>query len=101
MPEWIMPWFVFEMLGEHLGLVCREGRREPKQFWKQGANRTDRRTCKLCCDHVEERTLMSVIPGYDYVLYEPLAVSFSSGGPKAAIAPRGIYDDVGVFQTVS
>jgi hypothetical protein len=32
---------------------------------------------------------------------EPLAVSFSSGGPKAAIAPRGIYDDVGVFQTVS
>ena len=25
-----MPWFVFEMLGEHFDLTCREGRREPK-----------------------------------------------------------------------
>jgi hypothetical protein len=89
-----MPWFVFEMLGEHFGLVCREGRREPKQFWKQGANRTDRRTRRLCCDRLEERTLMSVIPGYDYVLTgeswpNPSHITYS-------IAPDGVFWDHGI-----
>jgi Matrixin len=94
MPEWIMPWFVFEMLGEHFGLVCREGRGQPKQFWKQGANRTDRRTRRLCCDRLEERTLMSVTPGYDYVLSgeswpNPSHITYS-------IAPDGVWWDHGI-----
>src|SRR5271165_4798300 len=93
MPEWIMPWFVFEMLGEQLGLVCREGRREPKQFGKKGAKRTDRRTRRLCCDRLEERTLMSVTPGYDYVLTgeswpNPSHITYS-------IAPDGVFWDHG------
>ena len=94
MPEWIMPWFVFEMLGEHFGLVCREGRREPKPFWKQVANRKDRRTRRLCCDRLEERSLMSVVPGYDYSLYgtswpNPSHITYS-------IAPDGVYWDHGI-----
>src|SRR5271157_3845875 len=93
MPEWIMPWFVFEMLGEHLGLVCREGICEPKQFWKKGAKRTDRRTRRLCCDRLEERTLMSVIPGHDYVLTgeswsNPSHITYS-------IAPDRVFWDHG------
>ena len=32
---------------------------------------------------------------------EPFAVSFFPGWPKAASPPGGIYDDDGVFQTLS
>jgi len=82
-----------ETLGERLGLVCREGRREPKPFWKQGAKRTDRRTRRLCCDRLEERTLMSATPGYDYVIQgekwsNPSHISYS-------IAPDGVWWDHG------
>ncbi len=89
-----MPWFVLGMLGEHLGLMCRDGRRKPEQFWKQGANRTDRRTRRLCCDRLEERTLMSVTPGYDYVIQgeswpNPSHITYS-------IAPDGVWWDHGV-----
>ena len=34
-------------------------------------------------------------------LSEPFAVSFFPGWPKAASPPGGIYDDDGVFQTLS
>ncbi len=88
-----MPWFIFEMLGERLGLVRREGRREPKLFWKPRANRKDRRIRRFCCDRLEERSLMTVIPGYDYVLYgtswpNPNHITYS-------IAPDGVFWDHG------
>ena len=38
-----MPWLVLEMLGEHFGIACREGRREPKTISKSRATRSDRR----------------------------------------------------------
>jgi Matrixin len=89
-----MPWFAFEMLGEHFGLLRREGRREPKHFWKRVANRTDRRTRRLCCDRLEERALMSVVPGYDYVL-----TGYSWPNPSHitySIAPDGVWWDHGI-----
>jgi len=88
-----MPWFIFEMLGEHFGLVCREGRREPKTFWKRGANRTVRRTRQLSYDRLEELTLMSAIPGYDYVV-----TGYSWPNPDHitySIAPDGVFWDHG------
>ena len=89
-----MPWFVFEMLGEQLGLVCREGKSEPKKYCEQRANRIGRRTHRLCCDRLEERTLMAVVPGYDYVIQgekwaNPSHITYS-------IAPDGVWWDHGV-----
>ena len=37
-----MPWLVLEMLGEHFGIACREGRREPKTISKSRATRSHR-----------------------------------------------------------
>ncbi len=87
-----MPWFVFEMLGEHFGLACREGKGKRKPFRSQRANRRDRCSRKLSCDRLEERALMTT-PGYDYVLNNtswanPSHITYS-------IAPDGVFWDHG------
>ncbi len=55
---------------------------------------TDSSARKLGCDRLEERALLSVTPGYDYVLYgtswpNPSHITYS-------IAPDGVYWDHGV-----
>jgi len=52
----------------------------------------------------QDRDLVAEIgatAGRNCRLLEPFAVSFFPGWPKAASPPGGIYDDDGVFQTLS
>ena len=89
-----MPWLVLEMLGEHFGLAFREGKRQPRTISKSRANRSDRRARHLGCDRLEERTLLTVTPGTDYVLY---GTSWPNPGHITySIAPDGVYWDHGV-----
>ncbi len=88
-----MPWFGLEMLGKHSGPACTKENRELKPYKEQRANRKPRGSRSLSCDRLEERSLMSVIPNYDYVLYgsswaNPSHITYS-------IAPDGVFWDHG------
>jgi hypothetical protein len=61
--------FMAEALGERLALACGRDRKSwPSKYRKSVADRSSRRRNTPGCERLEERSLMTGIPGYDYVL---------------------------------
>ena len=88
-----MAWFSFETLGERLGLTCRDGERgQGPTDHAAGADLLSSRR-NPGCERLEERALMTAIPGYDYVVTgyrwsNPARITYS-------IAPDGVLWDHG------
>jgi Matrixin len=88
-----MLWFTLEMLGERLGLESRDDEHGSRRREKPRAGRNARHKCRLACDPLEPRTLLSGGAGYDYVLSgeswaNPAHITYS-------IAPDGVFWDHG------
>jgi Matrixin len=91
-----MTWFTLGTLGERFGLKCKDDERGPRQEQRLQAKQGARRKCRLSCDRLEERTLLSggsPGAGYDYVLSgyswaNPAHITYS-------IAPDGVFWDHG------
>ena len=79
---------------ERLAVACGgDGKAKPFEFWKSAPDRSTRRRHRPSCDRLEERSLMTGIPGYDYVLtgyswQNPARITYS-------IAPDGVFWDHG------
>jgi hypothetical protein len=86
--------FMAEALGERFALACgRDGKAKSFSFWKSGPDRSTRRRHRPACDRLEERSLMTAIAGYDYVL---TGYSWQNPGRITySIAPDGVLWDHG------
>src|SRR5690348_7680560 len=86
--------FMAKALAERLAVGCGGDRKaKPFEFWRTPPGRSTRRKLRPSCDRLEERSLMTGIAGYDYVLsgyswQNPARITYS-------IAPDGVLWDHG------